>query len=543
MEFNTQNNRLMFIVLSFLIFITAFFVYRKTINYELTDLDDTNFIHTCAPHYVRENALIEAFKQNVLFGGPTHYYRPLLSASFVIGYKIAGESESFGHLTNVLLHCICSVLVFLFLRGYIFKNKTFYDATISFAAALLFAVHPLAIYTAAWIPGRNDSIFFINFTAALIFFIEYTEKRKLYFIAPHIFFTVLCFFTKESAVVVPFVFMFYYFTHKKRESKFPIAACVLWLFFMFVFFYARKLALTEAGLSLKMLNFSDDNLGMFFDYYACAFFLRTPFGANVSIKIIIMGTAAIFAAACFAFFNKKDKNQIKRGFFWFCFPFLFLAANIAGERLWFQGNRMYLPMLAIIILFFSFIKTFLRGQKSKILAAVFAAVTIAAAVSITRGKAENFKNSLAFWEAVIGDSLKINITAHKFHSYALINNGNFQEAANEMLAICERTNYSYGEMNYLLSLALLLNGNFDGAAKLLEFMVGQKQMLTPQVYANLIIACYFLNDKEKTDFYFNRLAELTKASPEELNEYINGYFKFLKSKVQMKNAAENHMPA
>ena len=148
-----------------------------------------------------------------------------------------------------------------------------------------------------------------------------------------------------------------------------------------------------------------------------------------------------------------------------------------------------------------------------------------------------------FWEAVIGDSLKINITAHKFHSYALINNGKFQEAANEMLAICERTNYSYGETNYLLSLALLLNGNFDGAAKLLEFMVGQKQMLTPQVYANLIIACYFLNDKEKMDFYFNRLAELTKASPEELNEYINGYFKFLKSKVQTKNAAENHMPA
>jgi hypothetical protein len=56
-------------------------------------------------------------------------------------------------------------------------------------AALLFAIHPIGIYTVAWIPGRNDSIMLINFILALACFIEYIDKKKLYILAGHIVFT------------------------------------------------------------------------------------------------------------------------------------------------------------------------------------------------------------------------------------------------------------------------------------------------------------------------------------------------------------------
>ena len=202
------------LVLGICIFLIAFLVYSKTINFKLTGLDDTNFVEVCAQSYAAKSVWIDAFKNDVLFGkGPTPYYRPVLSLSFAASYKIAGTSEKFAHLINVLLHCVSAVIVFFFTRRYIFPLKT------SFLAALLFAVHPAAIYAAAWIPGRNDSIFFIAFFAAFIFFIEYLDKKKLYFLIAHIFFTLVCFFTKESGIMLPFVFLFYYFTHKEKGKS------------------------------------------------------------------------------------------------------------------------------------------------------------------------------------------------------------------------------------------------------------------------------------------------------------------------------------
>lgn len=52
------------------------------------------------------------------------------------------------HLTNVLLHAGCAVLVFALVRRFA------RDEWIGFAAAVLFAVHPLAAETVAWVSGR-----------------------------------------------------------------------------------------------------------------------------------------------------------------------------------------------------------------------------------------------------------------------------------------------------------------------------------------------------------------------------------------------------
>jgi hypothetical protein len=206
------NDKLKLILLSIAIFATAFLVYANTLNFGLSYLDDNNHIHTPAKDYDSKTAIIDAFKNDLLFHlSPTPYYRPMVAVSFILEHKIAGESESFSHFGSIMLHCVSCVLVFLFFRRYLFKTTT------SFLAALLFAVHPIGIHTVTWIPGRNDSIMLINFILALACFIEYIDKKKLYVLASHILFTFFAFCSKESGLILIPIFVFYYITHEKNK--------------------------------------------------------------------------------------------------------------------------------------------------------------------------------------------------------------------------------------------------------------------------------------------------------------------------------------
>ncbi|AKL98388.1 tetratricopeptide repeat protein [Endomicrobium proavitum] len=513
------------ILLAALVFAVAFLVYANTINYKLTDLDDENFIHNYAYKYQPASAFSEAFKQNVLFGGPTPYYRPVLSLSFVTSYKIAGQSESFAHFVNVLLHALCALLLFVFLRHYLFDDK------ISFLAAALFALHPLTIYTAAWIPGRNDSLFFINFILAFTFFIEYLNTKKFGFILLNALFTLLCFFTKESGLAVAFIFIFYYITHFKKYGKLDLkksAICIaLWIITMSIFWIARKAAMGPAG--VQGLNLRPDNIRMFFDYYASAIFMTTPFRALYGTIEPYFYPLGIFAAGLtvfFAFF-KKNKEQKYENFFWLTLPLIMLAPNLIGERLWFQGNRMYVPLFAIIILFFSFLQPYLKTKKTAA-QTVIAVIFVIAVIGTLNGSA-GFKNSLTFWNKMINESAYEHITAKKFRVTAYIKNGDTQTAAKEALYIAQISRFSDPEIMYLLGLAFLQNGNYKEAIQVYEMLISNGQMLIPPTYASLVLAYSYENNKQKAEYYFGELVKTLNASPNDALGYLQSYKAYLQS--------------
>jgi tetratricopeptide (TPR) repeat protein len=514
---------------SLIIFAAVFLLYAKTINYKLTDLDDVNFIHTAASQYEKTGSFFAAFKHNVLFEtAPTPYYRPILAQSFIIDNKIAGQSDSFPHFTNILLHAIASLLVFFFLRRYVFGNLT------AFLSALLFAVHPIVIYTAAWIPGRNDSIFFAAFMLAFIFFIQYLRNSRAIFLLCHFFFILVCYFTKESGIILPFVFALYFFTNKDKEMKLNIRVYILWIISLFIFFTVKKLVFGFEGGGLPVsLNLSQDNIGMSFDYYASILFLRTPFAANFSLKIIFMG---IFSFLFFAFlaFYKRNISQIRKNVFYFLFPLCFILPTLASERLWFQGNRLYEPLFGFIVIFFSFLSPYIENRdaaKEKLRKIVIGGVCVLIGFSafISFKSMDYFNGSIPFWNKIIVDSLRPNITAYKFYAYALINNKRPREAVNTLLPVCQALNFSYDETNYALGQAFLLSGDFENAAKLYEFMIANNQLLIPQTYASAIIAYTYLNDQRKASYWMEEFSKKFNVPAQTTIEYINNFNAYLRN--------------
>ncbi len=80
---------------------------------------------------------------------PGDLYRPLTVFTYRIGYLLHGSKPFWEHLLNVLLHGICTLLTLkLFLRSL--------PRGVSFAAALLFAVHPLHVEAVANVSGRAE---------------------------------------------------------------------------------------------------------------------------------------------------------------------------------------------------------------------------------------------------------------------------------------------------------------------------------------------------------------------------------------------------
>ncbi|MDR1696369.1 MAG: glycosyltransferase family 39 protein, partial [Endomicrobium sp.] len=359
MKIKKISGRLLPLLPYFFTAFIAFAVYSKTINYGITNLDDKLLIHICAEKYDSPSVFKDAFKNDIFWKTKSIlYYRPMLAISFITDHKIAGESESFAHLTNVFLHVISSVLILLFFRRYL--N---FDKTLSFLAAVLFAVHPVAVQTVAWIPGRNDSLLFIYFIACLICFIEYIRSGKPVFLLTHILFLLFCLFTKESAVTVPFILFLYHITHKNKDSgrlKFYVYA--IWALCLAVFLFARANVLADTGYSLHFEFGNPLNIAAFFDHISAIFFLRSPMAEHSDIKIFILGIISVLLSL-FAAFYKKDKNGVKEILFYLLLPLIILLPNfISGDdkisRITFHGNRMYIPMFAYLVIIFLFLRNF-----------------------------------------------------------------------------------------------------------------------------------------------------------------------------------------
>jgi protein O-mannosyl-transferase len=129
----------------FLIAIVCFTVYANSLNNSFLDVDDIDAIV--------KNPQISQFSR--------FWFEPsMLLNSF--SYLIAGYNPFIYHLVSVSVHCINTILVFLFLG-------LFFNTEVSFLASLLFAVHPIHTEAITWISGRGNAItaFFILVTYLL----------------------------------------------------------------------------------------------------------------------------------------------------------------------------------------------------------------------------------------------------------------------------------------------------------------------------------------------------------------------------------------
>ncbi len=188
--------------LLFLILLTTVFLYSPTFknpfiwdDFHLVANDDSIKDFSNIPLLFRQHLFKSANSSN--------FYRPLQSLSFMADYSV-WKLNPFGyHLTNLLLHLLNVVLVYLFAR------ELFKDPRIGLLAGLIFAIHPINTEAVAYISGRADPLSVFFFLSAFIAYMRFKSlrKRPLYFLSVALY--ALSLLTKEAVFVFPAVVIFY----------------------------------------------------------------------------------------------------------------------------------------------------------------------------------------------------------------------------------------------------------------------------------------------------------------------------------------------
>ncbi|MCP5101776.1 MAG: phospholipid carrier-dependent glycosyltransferase [bacterium] len=145
-----------------------------------------------------------------------HYWRPILLGSWALTYQLSGSNPLGYHLLSILLHGLCTFLVFVVGREVMGRERT------AAIAAAIFAFHPVHIDAVAWASGLSDLLVTAFALAALISYHRFRNRETPaalpWGIAAAVF-LVLAALSKENGVMVFGILVFYEILLAPRKRK------------------------------------------------------------------------------------------------------------------------------------------------------------------------------------------------------------------------------------------------------------------------------------------------------------------------------------
>ncbi len=173
-------------------------VFGQTLRHDFVNYDD--------PSYVYQNTRITSgFSLPNVVWAFTHIHsenwHPLTTITHMLDCQLYGLKAGWHHFTNVLLHTVAVVLLFLALHrmtGALWRS--------AFVAAL-FAIHPLHVESVAWIAERKDVLSGAFFMLTLLAYFHYTRAPSIgrYLILAVV--VALGLMSKPMLVTLPFVLL------------------------------------------------------------------------------------------------------------------------------------------------------------------------------------------------------------------------------------------------------------------------------------------------------------------------------------------------
>jgi cellulose synthase/poly-beta-1,6-N-acetylglucosamine synthase-like glycosyltransferase len=178
------------IIGGFFILLYTFIVFYPSIKYDFVNWDDD--VNIIKNSNVTDFDVRGIFSESVIGG-----YNPLSVLSFAVDYKLVGGEPWLFHLNNVLLHLLCTLLVFVLMKR---LGASFF---VSFLVSFLFGIHPMRVESVVWITERKDVLFGFFYLFSMVLYVEFLQKKKwiLYFLSVTIF--VLSLLSKIQAVSLP----------------------------------------------------------------------------------------------------------------------------------------------------------------------------------------------------------------------------------------------------------------------------------------------------------------------------------------------------
>lgn len=185
-----------------LLLLFGIIIYGQTLFFDFTYLDDNALILDNA-QILSKASLPDIFSNDVFFSNHKYYYRPMLTTSLWVDFKLMEALPFWYHFSNIIYHILAVCLLFIFLQRLRIRRA------LAWWTSVIFLIHPVLVAAVAWVPGRNDSILTIFVLASWLCLENFLRQENWRGWLGHAIFFVLALFTKETAVFLPVLILLY----------------------------------------------------------------------------------------------------------------------------------------------------------------------------------------------------------------------------------------------------------------------------------------------------------------------------------------------
>ncbi len=377
--------------------VIVFFIYGKSVNFGLTKIDD-DVLTIKNINYISDYKNIpKFFLTDCYFGKQTQYYRPVLNISFAVEAIIFRDNLKVFHITNILLFIFSLYLIFVFL------SKLNFDNTVLKFLILLFAVHPVCSSVPVWIPSRNDTLLTVFFMLSLINWMNYLKTNKNIFLFSHLLFFTIALFTKETTVLLLFIYplLIYCFNFQiSKKQIFNNVICVL--FVLITYFILRHFAVRSVNVSVYFTNFAYYIKNIVFGIMLYIEKILYPsympimlYNIKPTIQTYIINII-VFISLIYVYHKKFINRKII--IFSFVFSLLAILPTFLQEEYAFLTHRLIISLSGIIILLSTILKKiFLIFPKTKNCLMVIFVFLVILFSFCSFMQSDKYKDSFTYW--------------------------------------------------------------------------------------------------------------------------------------------------
>ena len=506
-----KSNLFFFLLLTTIVFS----LYGKSINFDFTYHDDNSLILEKADFLSHITNIPKLFVTSCYYSGDFQYYRPILNLSFLVETSIFGFNTKIYHITNIILFILVLYLM------YILLSKLKLNKTISKLLLLLISVHPVFTSTAVWIPARNDTILAIFIFLSFIFFIKYLEINSIKNLFPYVLLFAFALFTKETALLMLFLYPLFIICFDYELSKREIAKNVVILIFIsIIYFCLRTISVQNVSINFYFDNvfacFNNFIVGMstyIYNFFVPSYIPVMLYNTNLTVNNIVVDA---FVLIVVIFLCYKKNINIKILMFSLVWFLIGLIATFLLQEYVYLNHRLIVSLFGIILLLVYVIDKVIVKYKNVIKYFSFLYIILFLCFFVYSFNLQNkYKNKYEYWNNAYIDASTYN-GCYYWLSRFFLENKDFDKAK-EFL---EKAKYG-DKHTYESDLALIYyrEGNMDKAEELYNKSI-EYGINKAQCYRNLSVI-YLKRDKD-----INKAVEYAELAVQE-EPYDDGYKLYL----------------
>ncbi|HKQ48894.1 MAG TPA: tetratricopeptide repeat protein [Phycisphaerae bacterium] len=401
-------------------------------------LDDTRAI-------VENRRIHQLWPIGPILSGP----RPIVDLSLAVNYAISGVKPWSYHALNLVIHVLAALMLFGVVRrtlGRIDAHRLSAGALpLAFAAALVWAVHPLHTQAVTYVIQRSESMMGLFYLLTLYWFARGAETNWRRWFALSVIACALGMCSKAVMVSAPVVVLLYdraFFAGNwrdvfRRRWGVHLALAATWSILAVTgvlrgivetspeahvtvgFGVTRstpvEYALTQAGVILHYLRLAIWPHPLCLDY---AWPITKKFG---DAALPLAGIVLLLAATIWAWIRRPALGFLGAAFFLILAP---TSSFVPIQDAAFE-HRMYLPLAAIVLLFMVAVAhRFLRYEGATTALLVAIAIVLA---SVTHHRNKLYASSFKMWTDVVFQR-PLNVRAYNNMGNALVADGKPRDA-------------------------------------------------------------------------------------------------------------------